>query len=123
MLAVSSVNECRYCQWGHTQLATAQGVSLDEINEILGYQSLEAASSAEAAAILFAQSYAENGGRADPAAMAVLRRHYSEEEVAEILAYVRAITLGNLTGNTLDAVLDRIRSRARAWRGHRERGA
>ena len=66
MLAVSSVNECRYCQWGHAQLASAQGVSLEEINEILGFQSLEAATSAEAVAILFAQSYAENGNRAEP---------------------------------------------------------
>ncbi len=65
MLAVSSVNECGYCQWGHSQLASVQGVSLEEINEILGFQSLEAATSSEAAAILFAQSYAENGGRVD----------------------------------------------------------
>ena len=119
MLAVSSVNECRACQWGHAQLASAQGVPLEEINELLGFQSLEAATSAEAAAILFAQGYAETGGRADPEAIAVLRTHYGEAEVAEILGYVRAITLGNLTGNTVDAVLDRIRSRVRARRGRR----
>ena len=29
--------------------------------------------------------------------------------MAEILAYVRAITLGTLTGNTVDAFLDRLR--------------
>ena len=119
MLAVSSVNECRYCQWGHAQLASAQGVSLEEINELLGFQSLEAATSAEAAAILFAQSYAENGNRAEPGALAALRTHYGEAEVAEILAYVRAITLGNLTGNTVDAVVDRIRGRVRASRERR----
>ena len=78
MLAVSSVNECRYCQWGHTRLATAQGVPLDEVNEILGYQSLEARSSAEAAAILFAQDYAENQGAFDPAWIESLRAYYSD---------------------------------------------
>ena len=78
MLAVSSVNECRYCQWGHTRLATAQGVPLDEVNEILGYQSLEARSSAEAAAILFAQDYAENHGAFDPTWIGSLRAHYSD---------------------------------------------
>ena len=119
MLAVSSVNECRYCQWGHAQLASAQGVSLEEINEILGFQSLEAATSAEAAAILFAQGYAETGGRADPEAIAILGSHYSEAEVAEILAYVRAITLGNLTGNTIDVLLDRIRRLVRDARERR----
>ena len=97
----------------------APGCSTEEINELLGFQSLEAATSAEAAAILFAQGYAETGGRADPGAIAVLRRHYDEAEVAEILGYVRAITLGNLTGNTVDAALDRIRSRVRARRGRR----
>ena len=119
MLAVSSVNECGYCQWGHSQLASVQGVSLEEINEILGFQSLEAATSSEAAAILFAQSCAENGGRVDADAIAILRTHYSEAQVAEILAYVRAITLGNLTGNTVDAVVDRIRGRVRAARERR----
>ena len=119
MLAVSSVNECGYCQWGHAQLASVQGVSLEEINEILNYQSLEAATSAEAAAILFAQGYAETGGRVDPEAIAIIRTHYSEAEVAEILAYVRAITFGNLTGNTIDALLDRIRSLARGARERR----
>ena len=103
MLAVSSVNECRYCQWGHTRLATAQGVPLDEVNEILGYQSLEARSSAEAAAILFAQDYAENQGAFDPTWIESLRAYYSDAQVAEILAYVRAITFGNLAGNTVDA--------------------
>ena len=116
MLAVSSVNECGYCQWGHAQLASVQGVSLEEINEILEYQSLEAATSAEAAAILFAQGYAEAGGRVDPEAIAIVRTHYSEAEVAEILAYVRAISLGNLMGNTVDALIDRIRSGVRAAR-------
>ncbi len=113
MLAVSSVNECRYCQWGHTYLATAQGVSLEEINQVLGYQSLEAQDDAEAAAILFAEDYAENLDRSDPAMIENLRRYYSDEQVAEILAYVRAITLGNLTGNSLDALLDRVRTLAR----------
>ncbi len=111
MLEVTAVNDCRYCQWGHTHLAIAQGVPLEEINQIFKYQneSLAARDTAEAAAILFAQDYAENLGECDPESIQNLRTYYDDAQVAEILAYVRAITLGNLTGNTVDAVLDRFR--------------
>lgn len=106
-LAVSSVNDCRYCKWGHTHWAMAQGVPLDEVNQILGQQSesLAAKNPAEAAAILFAQHYAEELDQIDPDSIENLREHYSDTEVAEILAYVRFITLTNLTGNTVDAFL------------------
>jgi NADH:ubiquinone oxidoreductase subunit K len=36
--------------------------------------------------------------------------------VAELLAYVRAITLGSLTGNTADAFFDRFRGAQRSQR-------
>jgi len=109
MLGVISVTDCRHCQWGHTHWAMAQGVPLEEVNQILGQQieSLQAKNPAEAAAILFAQHYAENLDRLDPGSIGNLRKHYSDAQVAEILAYVRAITLGSLTGNTVDVLLGR----------------
>jgi AhpD family alkylhydroperoxidase len=111
MLGVTSITDCRYCQWGHTHWAMAHGVSLDEVNQILGQQieALEAKNPAEAAAILFAQHYAENLDKIDPESIESLRTYYSAAQVTEILAYVRAITLGSLTGNTIDAVLGRFR--------------
>jgi AhpD family alkylhydroperoxidase len=114
MLGVTSITDCRLCQWGHTHWAMAHGVPLEEVNDILGHDiaALQAKNPAEAAAILFARHYAENLFRFDPESIASLRSHYSEPQVAEILAYVRAITLGNLTGNTLDAIIEGIRSRA-----------
>ena len=113
MLEVSSVNECGYCQWGHTYLALSQGVPLEEINQIFSSQNqdLSARDASEAAAILFAQHYAERGEAYDADAMDDLRKYYAEEQVTEILAYLRAITLGNLTGNTLDVVLERLHLR------------
>ncbi|WP_457091801.1 carboxymuconolactone decarboxylase family protein [Microvirga sp. P5_D2] len=38
MLGVTSVTDCRYCQWGHTHWAMAHGVPLEEVNQILGHQ-------------------------------------------------------------------------------------
>ena len=113
MLEVTSVNECSYCQWGHTYLAIAQGVPLEEINQIFGLQdmALSARDEAEAAAILFAQHYAERREDFDPVAMEDLRRYYTQPQATEILAYLRAITLGNLTGNSLEALLSRLHVR------------
>ena len=110
VLGVSSITDCRYCQWGHTHWAMAHGVTLEEVNQILAHQieSLQAKNPAEAAAILFAERYAENLDQFDPESIENLRKYYSEAQVSEILAYVRAITLGNLVGNTLDAVLSRF---------------
>lgn len=118
MLEVTAVNECGYCEWGHTHLALAQGVSLEEINQIFGYQNekLKARNEAEASAILFAQHYAERREGFDHESMETLRTYYSEAQVSEILAYLRAITLGNLAGNTLDALLDRLHIRRRKAR-------
>ena len=109
MLGVISVTDCGYCQWGHSHWAMAHGVPLEEVNQILGRQteSLQARNPAEAAAILFAQHYAENLDRFDPESIENLRKYYSNAQVTEVLAYVRAITLGSLTGNTVDALLGR----------------
>ena len=103
----------RLCAWGHGHWARAYGVPLEEVNAILGQQaaSLRAKDLAEAAALLFAQQYAEENGEVDPESIGNLRRHYDERQVGEILAYVRAITIGNLLGNTVDALLGRFRSR------------
>jgi len=112
VLSVTSINNCRYCAWGHTHWALAHGVSLEEVNQILGHETAELAAKdpAEAAAILFAQHYAEHRDQFDPEAIENLRQHYSAAQVKEILAYIHAITLGNLSGNTVDAFLGRFRS-------------
>jgi AhpD family alkylhydroperoxidase len=112
-LAVSAINDCRLCKWGHTHWAIAKGVPLEEVNQILGLQteSLAANNPSEASAILFAQHYAEQLDKFDPESIENLRQYYNDPEVAEILAYVHFITLANLTGNTVDAFLTRAQSR------------
>ena len=41
MLGATSVTDCRYCAWGHGHWAMANGVSLEEVNQILGLDLLE----------------------------------------------------------------------------------
>lgn len=107
MLAVTAVNDCRYCAWAHTRLALSQGMSIEEINQILHHSAnLRAESAADAAAILFAQHFADTRGKIDPAARETLRGHFSNRQVREILAYIHAIYLGNLVGNTFEYAMN-----------------
>ena len=42
MLAVTSVNDCRYCNWGHTALALRNSVDLTALRQTLDSGSLSA---------------------------------------------------------------------------------
>ena len=115
MLGVTAINDCRYCAWGHSHWAFSQGVSLEEVNQILGNQdhSLKANDPSEAAAILFGQHYAEHLDQIDPDSVLNLRNYFSQAQVREIVAFVYFITFTNLSGNTVDALLERIRGEGR----------
>ena len=110
-LSVTAINDCRFCQWGHTHWALAHGLPLEEVNQILSSQdkTLAADNPAEAAAIFFAQHYAEQQDKFDPQALDSLRKQFNEAQIKELLAHVRFITLTNLSGNTVDAFLGRFR--------------
>lgn len=115
MLGVTAINNCRYCAWGHSHWAVSQGIPLEEVNQILSNQadSLKASDPAEAAAILFGQHYAEHLNEIDPDSVKNLRNYFSQAEVREILGYVYFITFTNLSGNTVDVLLERIRGKGR----------
>lgn len=109
MLAVTSVNDCRYCSWAHTGLALSEGVDLAHLHDLLEGRLAAAPDEREARAILFARHYADSERRPEPAAQAALAEHFSESEIDEIMAYIHAIYFANLTGNTVDALLSRLR--------------
>ncbi len=109
MLAVTSVNDCRYCSWGHTRLALANGVDIDELNQLLSHEGVNVGSDADAAAVLYAQHYADTDGKVDPEAIVQLKPYFSSYQIREIHAYIHAIYIGNLSGNTFDALLERFR--------------
>ena len=108
MLAVTSVNDCRYCNWGHTALALRNGVDLAALRQTLGSGSLSADSTPDEVAILYAQHVASEQGDADPGAERALAAAWTPAEQAEIKAYITAITFGNLVGNSADAWLARL---------------
>lgn len=110
MLVVTAVNGCRYCLYGHSRAALAAGVSEIELQRLLALD-LQNFPLQEVTALTFAQHYAESGCRPDPLAWQRLITTYGEETAADILAYLRMITFGNLLGNTLDALLSRLLGR------------
>ncbi len=107
MMAVTAVNGCRYCAHFHTGLALREGVPPDEIEKILAAE-LGDFGEEEAVALAFAQHWAETAGQPDPEAERHFREYYGPQVSADILNWMRMINFGNLSGNTLDAVLWRL---------------
>jgi len=110
MLAVTRVNGCRYCLYGHSRAALASGVSEAELKQILAWEQ-DVFDDNEGVALTFAQHYAESGCQPDASAWQRLQDFYGEQTARDILAYLRMITLGNLAGNTLDAFLSRLKGK------------
>lgn len=110
MLVVTAVNGCRYCRYGHSLAALSAGVSQAELQKILSLD-LGDFPAEEASALAFAQHFAEANGQPDPAAWQRLAADYGPEAAGDILVFLRMITLGNLIGNTFDALLARIAGR------------
>lgn len=107
MLAVTQVNGCRYCAYGHTRLAIKEGVSPEEIEKILAAE-LGDFPEEEAIALAFAQHWAETAGRPDSEAERRFHEYYGPTVSGDILNWMRMINTGNLMGNTLDAILYRL---------------
>lgn len=107
MLAVISVEGCRYCSFLHSKLALKGGVEADEIRQLLSGEFKECPED-EVVAILYAQHWAESNACPDPEASRKLVEHYGSEKAQAIHLVLRMIRLGNLLGNTWDYFLYRI---------------
>ncbi|MDX9991200.1 MAG: carboxymuconolactone decarboxylase family protein [Anaerolineales bacterium] len=110
MLAVTQVNGCRYCSYGHSRAALAAGVSEAELQQLLQGE-IGGFPEQEAVALAFAQHYAESGCQPAPASVQRLVDYYGDETARDIRAYLRMITFGNLLGNTFDALLSRLKGK------------
>ena len=111
MLATTAVNECVYCARMHTQTALNNGVAADEITELLSSDLNRAVDSYEYKALCFAQHYAETDRNPLPAEVDSLVQFYGKEKANDIMMYIRTIYIGNLTGNTFDALRSRLKGK------------
>lgn len=106
ILTVTAVNQCRYCAYGHTRLALRAGVQGEEIESLLG-GAIPDVPAREIPALLYAWHWAESDARPDPELRQSLEETYGLETAAAIEVVLRAIRIGNLTGNAFDALLCR----------------
>ncbi len=110
MMAVTQVNGCRYCSYAHARMALQAGVSESELHDLFQGE-FSHIPPHEWTAILFAQHYAEQGDHYDAAAWQELQDTYGSDAARDVLVHIRVITFANLYGNTLDALLQRLRLR------------
>lgn len=107
MLAVTEVNGCALCSYGHSRMALEAGLSGQEIEDMLGGQT-DGAPKEELPAILFAQHYADTRGKPTAAAWAQLVSQYGEPQAAGMLGAIRMITVGNTWGIPAGSLLARL---------------
>jgi len=108
MLAVTSVNECRYCAFIHSGLAELEGAELEEIHKLLD-PTYEPGDPRLAAAVHYARECAQAGKLPpSPGSREALKKYFSPAEIDEIEASIAGIELGNLSGNTIDAMGARL---------------
>ena len=112
MLAVTSVNDCRYCSWVHTGLALQNAVDLESLQQVLDHGSFGEVTAPDAVAILYAKHFADTGRQPEAAAERALAAAWPDPvQRTEIKAYIHAIYFANLSGNSADAWLARWQGR------------
>lgn len=115
MLAVTEVNGCPLCSYAHTRMALESGMSMEEIQQMLG-GSVDAVPGEQLVAVLFAQHYAETRGNPTRDSWERVVDTYGRVRALGILGSIRAIMLGNALGIPFGSLLDRLRGRAEVAR-------
>jgi AhpD family alkylhydroperoxidase len=110
MLAVTQVNGCRYCDYGHAITALRAGVTQEEIDAIRQGEFAECLEE-EIPALLFAQHYAESQGVPSIQAQQEIEKRYGIDGTRDMLTWIKMISVGNLLGNTFDALISRLQGR------------
>jgi AhpD family alkylhydroperoxidase len=105
MMAVTEVNDCRYCRSFHVQQAYQAGLSEQEIQTYLSGIIPENMPPEEKLAVCYAKYWAENDAQPDLASQNQIREAYGEEGFDAIQIILRMIRMGNLLGNTGDYIL------------------
>jgi len=111
MTVVTAVNGCTYCTWFHAKQAVSSGISETEVKNMLNLQFEADASDFEVTALLFAQHYAETNRNPDKEMTKKLFDFYGEKTAKHIILMIRMIFFGNLSGNTFDAFLSKLKGK------------
>lgn len=108
MMAVTEVNQCRYCRSFHIGQAKQAGIPIEEIMEYLKGGIPEVVPEGQKLAVCYAQHWAETGANPDLDYIEQVSETYGEDSFQTISMVLRMIWMGNLLGNTFDFFLHRI---------------
>jgi len=109
MLAVSAVNGCRFCSWFHAKNALKSGSDMSQIEDIMKMELGDNISKDELVALAFAQHYAESNRNPDPETFENFKKFYGKKKSKDIMTFIKFIYFGNISGNTFDAFLHRLK--------------
>lgn len=110
MLAVTEVNGCEVCAYGHTKIALEQGMSDEEIQMLLS-GTIKNIPQDEAKAVIFAQHYADTKGNPTKESWDRIVEAYGIEKALGILGAIRMIMIGNSYGIAFSALRSRMRGK------------
>lgn len=107
MLAVTHVNNCRYCASFHTKAAMAEDISREEVNAFLNGR-FDDCPQAELTGVLYAEHWAESMGKPDAEIRDKLISEYGQEKADDIDLVLGVIKTGNCTMNSIESLLHKI---------------
>jgi AhpD family alkylhydroperoxidase len=109
-LAVTEVNGCELCAYGHTRFALEAGMDADEVRDLLGGITRDLPDD-QLPAIAFGQHYADTRGHPHASAWQSVVEQYGEEQALCILLATRTMMWGNAMGIPLSALRARFQGR------------
>lgn len=110
-LAVTEVNGCALCSYGHAKMALRQGMGSEEINGFLSGGGDSFIKPEEAKAILFAQHFADSRGYPKKYAYDSIVNEYGVEKSKIILSASQMMIAGNMYGIPLSAFQSRLKGK------------
>ena len=123
MLAVSRLNDCRYCSWGHQEWAHIGGASDEELAQIEQLDPSGFDRRKWLAITCVRALVKENVRRIQPELRREMPHKYSPREIREIELIAKVMDIGNRDSNTWDAMLSRLRGSSRRQPPHRRAGS
>ncbi|HZJ86389.1 MAG TPA: carboxymuconolactone decarboxylase family protein [Erysipelotrichaceae bacterium] len=108
MLAVTQVNDCKACAYGHSKIALEKAMSEEEIRGILSGD-FSTVPNKELPAVMFSQHYADYRGEPSEKAYNQLVDHYGIDLAEGIVATIRMIMFGNVYGVAWGSLFSRFK--------------
>ena len=109
MLAVSRLNGCRFCSWGHHEWAQISGVPDEELARL---EQLDPSGfdRRKWLAISYVRALVQaDFKRVQPELRRAMQHKYSPEEIRQIELIAKVMDVGNRGSNTFDAMLSRLK--------------